>query len=146
MAENQQDKKTLQKEIKELRTALKKSEDNASKKKEKISALQTELDEIDKEIKNIKGQISEKEALIKKAEYSTVLNKLDNATLNSLSKRQAEQLVKMIESGDISALLDDDTKVDTNINEKSAVATSSNNNIKNVDTNSNVILNKKEGV
>lgn len=147
MAENQLDKKTLQKEIKELRTALKKSEDNASKKKEKIAALQAELDIINKEIETTKAQIAEKETLQKKAEYSSVLDKLDNAALSTLSKRQAEQLAKMIISGDIAALLgDDDTKVatssnddikdvDTNINEKSAI-----------DTSSNAMFNKKEGV
>ena len=137
MAENQLDKKTLQKEIKELRTALKKSEDNASKKKEKIAALQAELDIINKEIETTKAQIAEKETLQKKAEYSSVLDKLDNAALSTLSKRQAEQLAKMIISGDIAALLgDDDTKV----------ATSSNGDIKGVDTNSNAMFNKKEGV
>ena len=147
MAENQLDKKTLQKEIKELRTALKKAEDNASKKKEKIAALQAELDIINKEIETTKAQIAEKETLQKKAEYSSVLDKLDNAALSTLSKRQAEQLAKMIISGDIAALLgDDDTKVatssnddikdvDTNINEKSAF-----------DTSSNAMFNKKEGV
>ena len=117
MAENQLDKKTLQKEIKELRTALKKSEDNASKKKEKIAALQAELDIINKEIETTKAQIAEKETLQKKAEYSSVLDKLDNAALSTLSKRQAEQLAKMIISGDIAALLgDDDTKVATSSN------------------------------
>lgn len=126
MSEIQLDKKALQKEIKGLRNALKKSEDNAIRKKERISALQTELDEINNEIETTKAQIAEKDTLIKKAEYSPVLDKLDNAALDKLSKRQTEQLVKMIESGDISALLgDDDTKVDTN---------------------SNAILNKKEGI
>ena len=157
MAEIQLDKKTLQKEIKDLRNALKKSEDNVSKKKEKIAALQAELDEINKVIETTRTQLNEKEKLIKKAEYSTVLDKLDNAALSTLSKRQAEQLAKMIISGDISALLgDDDTKVATNSNTESAVDTSSNDNIKDVDTNineksgidtsSNAMFNKKEGV
>ena len=136
MAENKLDKKALQKEIKDLRTALKKSEDNASKKKEKIAALQAELDIINKEIETTKAQIAEKETLQKKAEYSSVLDKLDNAALSTLSKRQAEQLVEMIMSGDIAALLDDDnTKVATNSNTESAVAICS-----------NAELIKKEGV
>lgn len=136
MAENKLDKKTLQKEIKDLRTALKKSEDNASKKKEKIAALQAELDIINKEIETTKAQIAEKETLQKKAEYSSVLDKLDNAALSTLSKRQAEQLVEMIMSGDIAALLDDDnTKVATNSNTESTVAICS-----------NAELIKKEGV
>ena len=157
MAENKLDKKALQKEIKDLRTALKKSEDNASKKKEKIAALQAELDIINKEIETTKAQIAEKETLQKKAEYSSVLDKLDNAALSTLSKRQAEQLVEMIMSGDIAALLGNDTKVATNSNEEAAVATSSNDDIKGVDTNSNdnrdtvatssnAMFNKKEGV
>jgi hypothetical protein len=41
---------------------------------------------------------------------------------------------------------DDDTKVATNSNEEAAVATSSNDDIKGVDTNSNDMINKKEGV
>ena len=63
----------------------------------------------------------------------------------------------MIISGDISALLgDDDTKVATNSNTESAVATSSNENNIDVDTNinekpavatsSNAMFNTKEGV
>ena len=148
MAENQLDKKTLQKEIKELRTALKKSEDNASKKKEKIAALQAELDIINKEIETTKAQIAEKETLQKKAEYSSVLDKLDNAALSTLSKRQAEQLAKMIISGDIAALLgDDDTKVATSSNgDIKGVDTNSNDNRDTVATSSNAMFNKKEGV
>lgn len=138
MAENKLDKKVLQKEIRDISTALKKSEDNAVKKKDKIDALQAELDELNKEIESLKEQLTEKETLMKKADYSTVLDKLDNAALSTLSKRQAEQLIKMITSGDIAALLgNDNTEIATNSNPESAVATSSNDKINDVDTNIN---------
>lgn len=130
MAEKQLDKKVLQKEIRDLNTALKKSEDNAIKKKDKITALQEELEELNKGIESIKEQISEKETLIKKAEYSTVLDKLETAALDTLTKRQAEQLVNMIMSGDITAVLDDthskneptvDTSIHNMVNRKEGV-------------------------
>lgn len=130
MAEKQLDKKVLQKEIRDLNTALKKSEDNAIKKKDKIIALQEELEELNKGIESIKEQISEKETLIKKAEYSTVLDKLETAALDTLTKRQAEQLVNMIMSGDITAVLDDTHSKNEHT----------------VDTSINNMVNKKEGV
>lgn len=130
MAEKQLEKKVLQKEIRDLNTALKKSEDNAIKKKDKITALQEELEELNKGIESIKEQISEKETLIKKAEYSTVLDKLETAALDTLTKRQVEQLVNMIMSGDITAVLDD----------------THSKNEPTVDTSINNMVNKKEGV
>ncbi|HOF68134.1 MAG TPA: hypothetical protein PLF24_01465 [Ruminococcus sp.] len=82
--------KSLKQEVQSLKSLLNKLNNSADTKKGKIQTLQSEVDEIEKEIKTVTAKLSEKEAQLKKVDYSSVLDKLDSATLSMLSKRQAE--------------------------------------------------------
>lgn len=115
--------KSLKQEVQSLKSLLNKLNSSADTKKGKIQTLQSEVDEIEKEIKTVTAELSEKEAQLKKADYSSVLDKLDSATLSMLSKRQAELLTEHILAGTISALLEEgetdngaDTENEDNIN------------------------------
>lgn len=105
MAENKQGTKVLRQEIQKVKSTLNKLTASMETKKEKIKILQEEVNEIEKEINTVRAELKEKEAQFKKADYSSVLQKLDTAALSKLSKRQAELLAEQILSGTISSLL-----------------------------------------
>ena len=120
-----QAKKTLKQEIQKLKTRKNKLTNLRNTKTEKIQALHSEVTDLEKEITTINAELTEKEAQLKRAEYSTALQKLDDAALNKLSKRQAELLAEQILDGTIPSLLEDDN-VATNSNGENDVVTSSN--------------------
>ena len=100
----------------EKETAKKKLSEAADKCRDKITSLQSELEETEKNIEETTSELLQKEAQLKKAEYSPSLQKLDDAALSKLSARQAELLAAHILSGKINALLEEDN-VDTSNNE-----------------------------
>ncbi len=121
-----QELNAIKQDLKKLKSSLKKLNDNKNKAKEKIDTLQAEIDEYEKNIEETTKQIAEKEAILKKADYSPVLQKLDDAAFSILSKREAELLAEHILSGKLSELLNEAENVDSNSNNKAVVATSSN--------------------
>ena len=114
----------IKQDVKKLKASLKKLNENKNKANEKIKELQADIYEYEKNIDDTQKQIAEKEAILKKADYSPVLRKLDDAAFSILSKREAELLAERILSGKLSELLNDN--VDKSSNEESAIATSSN--------------------
>ncbi len=98
---DKQEIRNLKQDIKKLSSELNKKTSNLEKLNEKLLALQIEIEENQSGIKAIESTISEKEELLKKATYSDVLNKLNDATLSSLSVRQTELLIDKILSGKI---------------------------------------------
>lgn len=105
---------TLKQEVQKLRNSLAKMEKEVVTKTEKIEELRNEISELNENIKTTRKECEEKEAQLKKVEYTSVLDKLDDATLNSLSIRQAEILVQKILSGSISSLLGEDVATNSN--------------------------------
>ena len=113
---DKQEINALKKDIQKLKTAKKKLSEAADKCRDKITSLQSELEETEKNIEETTSELLQKEAQLKKAEYSPSLQKLDDAALSKLSARQAELLAAHILSGKINALLEEDN-VDTSNNE-----------------------------
>ena len=130
---DKQEINALKQDIKKLTSTKKKLSDSANKYREKISSLQSELAETEKSIEDLDKELSVKEEKLKKAEYSSVLQKLDDAALNKLSKRQAELLAEHILSGTISSLLSEETADNADNNAKADVVTSSNDEKSNID-------------
>lgn len=122
----------LKKDIQKLKTTDKKLNEAADKCRDKITSLQSELEEKEKEIAATRKELSEKEAQLKKADYSSALQKLDDAVLSKFTKRQAELLTERILSGEFNSLLEEKDVVtssndDTSNNEfDNGVATNSN--------------------
>lgn len=117
----------IKQDVRKLKASLKKLNDNSDKAKEKIKELQADIEEYEKNIKEIEKQIIEKEAVLKKADYSPVLQKLDNAALSILSKREAELLAEHILSGKLTELLSEDENVVTCNKDKNFNIVTSNN-------------------
>ena len=113
-----QAKKTLKQEIQKLKTRKNKLTNLRNTKTEKLQALHSDVTDHEKEITTINAELTEKEAQLKRAEYSTALQKLDDAALNKLSKRQAELLAEQILDGTIPSLLEDDNVVTSSNNSK----------------------------
>ncbi len=122
---DKQEVNNLKKDVQRLKTTQKKLIDSVEKSKEKIQSLQSELADLEKSLSDTNKELSEKEAQLKRADYSTALQKLDDATLSSLTKRQVELLAEHILSGTISSLLEDNS-ADENNNEPKPVVTSNN--------------------
>ncbi|WP_295068676.1 hypothetical protein [Ruminococcus sp.] len=121
---DKQEMNALKKDIQKLKTTKKKQMEAADKCRDKITSLQSELSETEKSIEETEAELVQKEALLKKAEYSSALQKLDDAILSKFSKRQAELLTKRIMSGELNSLLTEDNVVTSD--EKENVATNSN--------------------
>lgn len=119
MNDNKQEINALKKDIQKLKSTKKKQTETADKCREKIISLQSELAAIEKSIEETGTELAQKEVQLKKAEYSSALQKLDDAVLSKFSKRQAELLAEQILSGTIVSLLNENEKKDTdnNINE-----------------------------
>ncbi len=100
-----QELNAIKQDVKKLKASLKKLIESNDKAKEKIKELQADIEEKEKNIDETQKQIAEKEEILKKADYSPVLQKLDNAALSILSKREAELLAEHILSGKLSKLL-----------------------------------------
>ncbi len=123
---DKQELNALKKDIQKLKTAKKKQMEAADKCRDKITSLQSELADTENSIKETEAELAQKEALLKKAEYSSALQKLDDAVLSKFSKRQAELLTERIMSGELNSLLEDDSVVTSNNEGDNGVATSSN--------------------
>lgn len=123
---DKQELNALKKDIQKLKTTKKKQMEAADKCRDKITSLQSELADTENSIKETAAELAQKEALLKKAEYSSALQKLDDAVLSKFSKRQAELLTERIMSGDLNSLLEDDSVVTSNNEGDNGVATSSN--------------------
>ena len=106
---DKQEMNALKKDIQKLKTTKKKQMEAADKCRDKITSLQSELSETEKSIEETEAELVQKEALLKKAEYSSALQKLDDAVLNKFSKRQAELLTERILSGEFNSLFEDDS-------------------------------------
>ena len=123
---DKQEVNALKKDIQKLKTTKKKQMEAVDKCRDKITSLQSELAETEKSIEKTDAELVQKEALLKKAEYSSALQKLDDAVLSKFSKRQAELLTERIMSGELNSLLVDDSVVTSNNEDKNDVATNSN--------------------
>lgn len=123
---DKQELNALKKDIQKLKTTKKKQMEAADKCRDKITSLQSELADTENSIKETEVELAQKEALLKKAEYSSALQKLDDAVLSKFSKRQAELLTERIMSGELNSLLEDDSVVTSNNEGDNGVATSSN--------------------
>ena len=115
---DKQELNALKKDIQKLKTAKKKQMEAADKCRDKITSLQSELAETEKSIEETSAELLQKEAQLKRAEYSPSLQKLDDAALNMLSAREAELLAEHILSGKINALLEDNSVATSNNEEK----------------------------
>ena len=111
---DKQELNALKKDIQKLKTAKKKQMEAADKCRDKITSLQSELAETEKSIEETSDELLQKEAQLKRAEYSPSLQKLDDAALNMLSAREAELLAEHILSGKINALLEDNSIATSN--------------------------------
>lgn len=105
---------SLKQEVQKLRNSLAKMEKDVVTKTEKIEELRNEISELNENIKATRKECEEKEAQLKKVEYASVLDKLDDAALSALTKREAELLVEKILSGSISSLLGEDVATNSN--------------------------------
>lgn len=121
---------TLKQEVQKLRNSLARMQKDIVTKNEKIAELQNDIVELNKSIKKTQIEYEEKEAQLKKVEYTSVLDKLDDAAFNTLTIREAEVLVQKILSGSLSALLCESEDVATNSNEDNI----DNNDNSNIDT------------